>query len=257
MTMASPAATAPMLVPDDYYLRIHEVEQSHPWHRGMRAISAALLGDRLGRGGRVLDAGCGTGGFLRWVLDSGPFTQPCGTDVSAEALALAAKRVPEAELALGALRELPFPAAAFDLVIVNDVLQHVLAGDVGESLRELRRVLAPGAALLVRTNGALEGRPERDEWRVYDRAGLTATLEAADLHCERVTYANVVGSAWALARGRAPRAPDAHRHGVPAPRGGGAGTVAHGLLLAEAAYLGATSWSLPYGHTLLALATPR
>lgn len=50
--MASPTAAAPMVVPDDYYVRIHEVEQSHPWHRGMRAISAALLGDRLRRGGR-------------------------------------------------------------------------------------------------------------------------------------------------------------------------------------------------------------
>lgn len=255
--MASPAPAAPMVVPDDYYVRIHEVEQAHPWHRGMRAISAALLGERLGRGGRVLDAGCGTGGFLRWVLDSGPFTQPCGVDVSAEALGLAAKRVPEAEFTLGALRELPFPTASFDLVIVNDVLQHVLERDVDESLGELRRVLAPGAALLLRTNGARRSRRERDDWRVYDRAALTAALESADLRCERVTYANAVGSAWALARGRAPRAPDAHRHGVPAPRGGRAGAVAHGLLLSEARFLGATSWSLPYGHTLLALATPR
>lgn len=255
--MASTAPPAPMLVPADYYERIHEVEQTHPWHRGMRAISGVLLGDRLSRGGRVLDAGCGTGGFLRWMLNSGPFTHACGTDVSAEALALAEERVPEAELSLAPLHELPYAAGSFDVVVVNDVLQHVPEPHVGDSVAELRRVLDPAGVLLLRTNGALRARRERDDWRIYDRASLTTALGAGGLRCRRVTYANLAGSAWALVRGRAPRAPDEHRHGIPAARDGGAGALAHAILLAESRYLGATSRSLPYGHTLLALATPR
>ena len=55
-------------VPDDYYRRLHEVDTRHWWHLGMRSIEAVLLGDRLQRTGQsVLDAGCGTGGFLAWA----------------------------------------------------------------------------------------------------------------------------------------------------------------------------------------------
>ena len=69
-------------VPQDYYRRIREAEDAHWWFRGMRQISAALLGERLRTGGRVLDAGCGTGGYLRWLLDEGSFSGAAGVDVA-------------------------------------------------------------------------------------------------------------------------------------------------------------------------------
>jgi ubiquinone/menaquinone biosynthesis C-methylase UbiE len=61
--------------------------------------------------------------------------------------------VPEAELRVSALRALPFPDASFDLVVTNDVLQHVPEADVGASLAELRRVLDPQGVLFIHTNG--------------------------------------------------------------------------------------------------------
>lgn len=242
-------------VPADYYRRIFDAEQQHWWYRGMREITRALLGSRLGRGGRVLDAGCGTGGALRWLLDEGGLESGAGVDIGADAIELARQRVPEAELRVAPLHRLPFDGGSFDLEITNDVLQHVEEQDVDRSLRELRRVLAPGGALLLRTNGARRLRRERHDWRAYDRRTLQDALERAGFRCERLTYANTVLSAWAVATRRTPHAPTDDRHGIPleVPAGLRSG-VGVRLLRLEARLLERPGRSLPFGHTLFALA---
>ncbi len=243
--------------PPDYYERIREVERSHWWHRGMRTLEAAILGDRLRPGLSVLDAGCGTGGFLRWALDTAEPARVCGVDIGAGAIALAEERVPEAELHVSPVRRLPFEADSFDLIVMNDVLQHVPDSDVAASLGELRRVARPGAALVVRTGGARRARRERDDWRLYDRAELRRVLEAAGWRCERVTHANVVGSALAALRGHSPKAPDDTQHGIPAPVSPVQSAIGTATLALERAYLRFTPGALPYGHTLIALASKR
>ena len=45
----------------------------------------------------MLDAGCGTGGFLRWLLDRGSFAAAAGVDIGSAAIELARRRVPEAD----------------------------------------------------------------------------------------------------------------------------------------------------------------
>ena len=256
-----PAAAASRLapgIPPDYYESIHAVELEHWWHLGMRRLTAVVLGDRLTRpGARILDAGCGTGGFLRFALDAGSFSRACGIDLGAAAIELARTRVPEAELAVGALVDLPYEDGAFDLVATNDVLQHVAEDEVDGSLRELRRVLAPGGAVFLRTNGSRRLRRERDDWRAYDSATLRRTLEDAGFRVERLTYVNLVPSLWALVRGGAPHAPTEERHGI-APRVPPRLQSALGrrALAAEARYLAHPGRRLPYGHSQLALAVP-
>ena len=244
-----------MSLPDGYFERLYEVEQEHWWHRGMREISAAVLGSRLtGPGRRLLDAGCGTGGFLGWASVIGAPDRLCGVDASSAAIALAQRRVPAAELSVAEVRELPFETAGFDLVALNDVLQHIYEDEVAESLKEVRRVLAPGGVLLVRTNGGLRARRERPDWRLYDRRQLVATLERSGLCCERVTHGNAVPSVWAAARKRGPRAPSNTSHGIPAPDGRLVARVGYALLRAEARVLRNSVRALPYGHTLIAVA---
>lgn len=242
-------------VPADYYERIHQVEGGHWWHRGMREISAALLGERLRSGGRILDAGCGTGGFLRWALDHGSFESACGIDVAAVALEFAGQVVPEAELRAATLDDIPYPTAWFKLIVVNDVLQHVPEDDLPRSVGELGRVLAPGGTVLVRTNGARRAWRARADWRVFDRDSLRSALEGTNLRCERLTHANTIGSALGSLRGHAPQPPSEHGHGVPADRSGPSATFAYAMLAAEARYLARPTRSLPWGHTLLAVAS--
>jgi len=253
--MASTSGLAPG-VPPDYYERLRETEDRHWWYTGMREIEAALLGERLRRPGqRLLDAGCGTGGFLRWALDAGAADCVAGVDVSSVAIELARSRVPEAELHVAPLHELPLADASFDLAVTHDVLQHVPEDELAAGLRELRRVLAPDGTLLVRTNGSRRLRRERHDWRAYDRESLIRDLEGAGLVCERATFANVLLSALAAARGRVPHAPTTERHGIPrADASPWRRSVGLALLRAEARYLARPGRRLPYGHTLVAVA---
>jgi SAM-dependent methyltransferase len=243
-------------VPADYHDRIFAVEESHWWHRGMREITAALLGGRLRPGAALLDAGCGTGGFLRWAVDSAG-VEPAGFDISAAGIELARRRVPEAELRVSPVSELPFDSGAFDIVTLNDVLQHIPQEQMDASLGQLRRVLSPDGALLVRTGGARRARQERDDWRIYDRGELRATLERGGFRCERVTHVNVLGSLAAAVRGRSPRAPTEESDGIPAPVHPATATVGRLSIRAELTALSRSRVSLPYGHTLFALAAPR
>ena len=147
---------------------------------GMREITAALLRERLARGHlSLLDAGCGTGGFLRLgsrhglVRPSGRRGHQRGSGGAGEAA------VPGAELHVAPAHDLPFSDGTFDVAVLNDVLQHVDEREVDAGLRELRRVLRPDGVLLVRTNGARHARRERTDWRLYDADSLKAELEAA------------------------------------------------------------------------------
>ena len=107
-----------------------------------------LAGLRSVQGWMVLDAGCGAGPGLRFFALQG--SQVYGVDASAYALERAHELVGAARLTQVDLQAgLPFVAGCFHLVILGDVLEHVVAGDL--LLRECRRVLRPDGVLLVRT----------------------------------------------------------------------------------------------------------
>lgn len=243
-------------MPEDYYARIAMVERAHWWHRGIREIAAALLGPRLDAPAlEVCDVGCGTGGVLRWVLARNPDARVSGADISAEAVSLARARVPDAELEVAPMHEMPFDDARFDVVLANDVVQHVPEPELEASAGELRRLLAPGGALLVRTNGARRFERVREDWRRYDGRALREWLEEAGMGVQRVTYANLAGSAWATLRGTGPRAPTPECYGIPTATGSRARDPRFLTLRAEAAWLAGCGRFLPYGHTLFAVAT--
>lgn len=245
-------------VPDDYYERIAAVEGGHWWHSGMRDLTAVLLADALaGKDQALLDAGCGTGGFLRWIAGTGAFSRLVGADLSTRALGLAQEQLPELELRLAPLHELPFADGTFDVVTVNDVLQHVPEDQVTAALRECARVLRSGGTLLIRTNGAWRARRERDDWRIYDRRTLAARLELAGLQPERLTFAAMVPSLWAVARGQAPRTPRSAEDppdGIPDPTSKLIDRVGRFAIAGERWWLARSLRPIPFGHTLFAVA---
>lgn len=253
---AAPPALAPG-IPSDYYQRILGTEERHWWYRGMFSITAALLGEGLARDRqRLLDAGCGTGGFLRWALASGSFASAAGVDIGSTAIELARESLPGVELRAAPLRALPFEDGSFDLVVSNDVLQHVPDADVRASLGELRRVLAPGGTFLLRTNGSRRLRRERDDWRAYDCSTLRGALEGAGFAVERLTHANMMLSLYGALRGRSPHAPSERHDGIPRSEPSRmVSMLGSRLLAAEARWLARPGRTLPYGHTLFAVAS--
>lgn len=103
------------------------------------------LEQSIGRSGRVLDFGCGTGALARVLARMG--WQVSGTDVSEPMLAQARQLAPELELVPLVLGSpLPFPDRSFDAVVASSVLEYL--ADPRATLRELARVLVPGGVLL-------------------------------------------------------------------------------------------------------------
>ena len=97
-------------------------------------------------GARFVDVGCGAGTYTRWLGEQG--VQAIGVDYSLPTLAKARGRSDAATsfCAADAVR-LPFRNAAFDGALCFGLLQAV--SDSGPVVRELARVLRPGATLWI------------------------------------------------------------------------------------------------------------
>jgi ubiquinone/menaquinone biosynthesis C-methylase UbiE len=99
---------------------------------------------RLSPGDLVIDLGCGSGRSVLWNDASGALI--IGTDVSPYFAHEARERVP---LALGDLRQLPFPDGTFTKAYALDVLEHLSPEALDAMLREAARILVPGGVLFV------------------------------------------------------------------------------------------------------------
>jgi len=87
---------------------------------------------------RILDAGCGEGFVVSYLLQGNDGLAITGIDCSPEAVEMARQMVPGVLLEVGDLREMPYSDDSFDLVMCLEVLEHL--PDPHKGLRELRRV---------------------------------------------------------------------------------------------------------------------
>ncbi len=104
-----------------------------PLHEGTLAALAPLGGLS------VLDAGCGSGQALALAAKAG--ARVTGLDASAPLLDFARERVPDADLRVGDIEEMPFADAAFDVVTAFNSIQY--ASDPKNAVVELARVTKP------------------------------------------------------------------------------------------------------------------
>lgn len=120
--------------------------------RQLPTYEAALARTGLEPGWLVLDVGCGAGSFLRLVAERGG--RPSGLDASDALIAFARERLPDADLRVGEMEELPWADATFDLV--TGFNSFFFADDMVAALREARRVAKPGAVVVAQVWGAHE-----------------------------------------------------------------------------------------------------
>ncbi len=123
--------------------------------------------------GRVLDVGCGIGDMLQ-------YQQGCiGVDVNESNVALCQSKGLSAQVMEN--DRLPFDAASFDSVVLDNVLEHI--EEPRPLLGEIHRVLAKQGVLVVGVPGVKGYAADPDHKQYYDRDRLVSTLSSAGFEC--------------------------------------------------------------------------
>lgn len=178
---------------DERFAIVHDERTAR---QALRDVES-LLGRPLRAGERVLDAGCGTGYLAAGLRRARPAVPVVGSDLSTGMLE-SARAAGAGPLVQADATRLPFATGSFDLVVARGVLHHL--PDVPAALREWRRVLAPGGAVVlvseptptVERHGAVLVRallpvlrrpltPEEDFWEVASMAANLHVFTVDDL----------------------------------------------------------------------------
>jgi ubiquinone/menaquinone biosynthesis C-methylase UbiE len=166
---------------------------------------------------RWLDLGCGHQMFASWMIAEekelcGRANRLVGIDLDFEGMK---KHQSIRDRVFGNLEQLPFPAASFDVVTANMVIEHL--GDPASVLEEIHRVLAPGGCFVFHTPNVrnpilrtasvipsalkrgvvriLDGRKEEDVFETFYRLNSDHTIPAvAGEHGFAVQKLNLVSS---------------------------------------------------------------
>ncbi|NJN65391.1 MAG: class I SAM-dependent methyltransferase [Chloroflexaceae bacterium] len=185
------------------YETLANTETAHWWFRGMRALTAALLDPlyEAKRDRRILDAGCGTGGNVRFLQRYGSVV---GLDQAPESFEFWPPHHRYGHLVRGSVLYLPFPDEQFDLVTSFDVLYHRGVPDELEALGEMHRVLRPGGRVLIRLP-AYEFLRSKHDRAVHTRRRYTISqvrelLHEAGFFIEYCSYVNSLLFPLALAQ---------------------------------------------------------
>jgi len=149
------------LYTEDYFLTAcegyAEFVESHGEHLSRR-LKAAFAVASVEPGMRVLDVGCGRGEILRHCAQLG--ARAYGIDYADVAVRLS-REVARVEARSGAqppigvyradAKALPYPDAAFERVLLFDVVEHLFPWELNTALQEVRRVLKPAGMVAIHT----------------------------------------------------------------------------------------------------------
>jgi len=175
------------------YAIMDEVEGSHWWFVGRRAILESFLSSIVSRltspDSRltILDVGCGTGANIEMLSQYGDAE---GVDVSDEALEFC--RLKGLKVQKGLAETLPYDDESFELTTALDVIEH-LDDDVA-GLKEMFRVTKRGGYSLFFVPAFMWLWGVQDDisnHRIrYTRRQIVERIKNAGYTIERATYAN-------------------------------------------------------------------
>jgi SAM-dependent methyltransferase len=239
-------------VQPDEYRKMAEVEDTMWYYRALHRHVERSLAAVLPAAARVLDAGCGTGGLLRWLHEARPGWKLTGLDFSPLACELARARA-AGEVVQGSVAALPFAGAQFDAVASCDVVCQV--AEPAQAVREFHRVLRPGGFAVLTMPACPWMHSYHDKavgnLRRYTRREVDILLEEAGFIITHSTYWNMLLFPLAVLRRKLLplAAPASDVRLFPAP----VETGFNALMAVEHAWLG-VGGRLPVGNSVLTVA---
>ena len=139
--------------PDTYFDRI----TSLPKDQSENFSKVQWIRERLSKftvmKGRLLDIGCGGGVFIHTFLQNFSGWTACGVEPTPAFAELAGRRLNQPVIA-GSYRSRLFEGKVFDLIMINQVLEHVV--DPVEFLMEVRKDLAEGGYVYLEVPDVLD-----------------------------------------------------------------------------------------------------
>jgi ubiquinone/menaquinone biosynthesis C-methylase UbiE len=116
---------------------------SYVWRRGQDRRLNQIRSCVPLAGKRILDIGCGMGMYVSQFRQFS--SEVHGVDVDPDKVERASAWLPNLHVAQA--EDLPFPDSSFDVILLNEVIEHV--EDDVQTIREAYRVLAPGGHIVI------------------------------------------------------------------------------------------------------------
>lgn len=164
------------------------LEQGNFWFRSRNQLIFWALRTYFPEIQSFFEVGCGTGFVLAGVAAANPGIRLVGSEVFAEGLRFAARRLPTAELMQMDARNIPF-VDEFDAIGIFDVLEHIEEDE--RVLGQIFQALRPGGGLLITVPQHMFLWSAVDEAachvRRYAAADLRAKVEEAGFQVLRST----------------------------------------------------------------------
>jgi SAM-dependent methyltransferase len=237
------------------YERLAAVEDRMWWFGGLHANLVAAWRGHAGSHGRLrlLDAGCGTGGFLARAKAAVPHGAFFGVELDTEACRLARDKS-GAAVAVANINAIPFADGSFDVIVSADVLCH-RGVEERTALAGFRRCLRPGGLLVLNLPAYRWLHSAHDvavdNARRYDRKELLMLLADSGFAAPRARYWNSLLFPLMLLRRKLLRRRDAESDVALLPA---AVERAFAACLALERGLVAAGIPLPFGGSILATA---
>ena len=177
------------------YKEMIELQEEHWWFVARRDVIQSFIKMQMpqGYGSKVLEIGCGVGGNVGLLSQSGQYR---GIDMHKPAIDYCSEKYPQFEFQCTRVEDIPqeFNSNKFDSIYLLDVLEHI--DDQVAILKSAQNYLTQSGKILVTVPAFEFLWSPHDEFvhhvRRYTKAGLKKVLEDSGYRVERISYFNSI-----------------------------------------------------------------
>ncbi len=127
---------------------------------------------------KILDAGCGDGRFLGYMIEKGATPENLsGVDYSGRAVNFGRNILPKVTFSVSDITEsLPFEDDSFDVVTLVETLEHIIPAKIDGLLINVKRVLKKGGVVIISTPSDVLPYGSKD-YQYFSDVSLSAYLK--------------------------------------------------------------------------------